>query len=133
MLEAVDLVRAGIAPKIEQNDSLKTYESWCRKADVEIDWTKAVADVHNLIRGADPAPGAWTTIDGTTVQLFESQKTGESGGAPGEVVSAGAEGIVIACDGGQVRVARARPDGGKKVAAGEFAAEMGLEIGTNCG
>ena len=133
MLEAVDLVRAGNAPKIEQDDRLKTYESWCRKADVEIDWTKAVADVHNLIRGADPAPGAWTTIDGNTVQLFESQKTGEVGGVPGEIISAGENGIVIACDGGQVRVARARPDGGKKVAAAEFATESGLKIGTTCG
>ncbi len=133
MLESVDLVGAGNAPKIDQDDSLSTYESWCRKADVEIDWTKPVADVHNLIRGADPAPGAWTTIGGTTVQLFESQKTGETGGAPGEIVSAGDDGIVIACDGGQVRVARARPDGGKKVAAGEFAAESGLGIGTKCG
>ncbi len=133
MLESVDLVRAGNAPKIDQDDSLSTYESWCRKADVEIDWTKPVADVHNLIRGADPAPGAWTTVGGTTVQLFESRKTGETGGAPGEIVSAGDDGIVIACDGGQVRVARARPDGGKKVAAGEFAAESGLAAGTSCG
>ena len=132
MLESIDLVRAGNAPKIDQDDSLKTYESWCRKADVEIDWTKPVADVHNLIRGADPAPAAWTTIGGTTVQLFESRKTGETGGAPGEIVSVGKDGIVIACEGGQVRVGRARPDGGKKVAAGDYAAESGLVIGSRC-
>ncbi len=67
------------------------------------------------------------------MQLFDSRKTGETGGAPGEVVAAGDDGIVIACDGGQVRVARIRPDGGKKVAAGEYAAESGLVIGTSCG
>jgi methionyl-tRNA formyltransferase len=132
MLESIDLVRAGNAPKIDQDDSLSTYESWCRKADVEIDWSKPVADVHNLIRGADPAPGAWTSIGGTTVWLFDSQKTGATGGTPGEIVSAGEDGIVIACEDGQVRAGRVRPDGGKKVASGEYASESGLKAGTKC-
>jgi methionyl-tRNA formyltransferase len=133
MLESIDLVRAGNAPKIDQDDSLSTYESWCRKADVEIDWSKPVAEVHNLIRGADPAPGAWTSIGGATVWLFDSQQTGEAGGTPGEIVSASDDGIVIACEDGQVRVGRVRPDGGKKVAAGEYASESGLKAGTKCG
>lgn len=51
MLEAVDLVRDGKAPKIEQEHSKKTYESWCKKEDVEIDWSKAAAEIYNLIRG----------------------------------------------------------------------------------
>jgi len=133
LVESIDLVRAGNAPRIDQDDSRSTYESWCRKADVEIDWTKKVAEIHNLIRGADPAPGAWTTIAGVTVQLFDSRKTFEAGGAPGEVVAIGADGIVIACDGGQVRVGRVRADGGKKVAAGDYAAESGLKTGARLG
>ncbi|MDE0727379.1 MAG: methionyl-tRNA formyltransferase, partial [Alphaproteobacteria bacterium] len=61
MLESVDLVKAGKAPKIVQNEADATYESWCRADDVAIDWTQPAAVVHNLIRGADPQPGAWTT------------------------------------------------------------------------
>ena len=133
MLESVDLVREGRAPKTIQDDSQATYESWCRKADVEIDWSKPAAEIHNLIRGADPAPGAWTTIAGATVQLFESRRTGETGGAPGEIVGAGADGIVIACADGQVRIGRVRPDGGAKVAAGDYASESGLAAGATCG
>ena len=132
MLESVDLVRDGKAPKIVQDESQKTYESWCRKKDVEIDWSKPVAEIHNLIRGADPAPGAWTTIDGAEVKLFDSRKTGATGGAPGEIVSIGEDGMVIAAEGGQVCVARARGDG-KKVAAGEFAEAAGVTTGTVCG
>ncbi|MFQ5627024.1 MAG: methionyl-tRNA formyltransferase, partial [Methyloligellaceae bacterium] len=60
MCESVDLVRDGKAPRIEQDDSKATYESWCRKKNAEIDWSKPVQEVHNLIRGTDPAPGAWT-------------------------------------------------------------------------
>ena len=64
IMEAVDLVRAGKAPRTPQNDSQATYESWCRKADARIDWNKPVSEVYNLIRGTDPQPGAWTLIDG---------------------------------------------------------------------
>src|SRR3954452_12949981 len=53
MVEAVDLVRDGRAPRIAQDEAEATSESWCRKADVEIDWDRPVRDVHNLIRGAN--------------------------------------------------------------------------------
>ncbi len=133
MIESVDLVRDGSAPRIVQDESRATYESWCRKADVEIDWTKPAAEVHNLIRGADPAPGAWTAIGGTTVQLFESRRVDGAGGAPGEIVAAGEGGLVIAAGGGHVSVGRARPEGGGKVAAGAYAAEAGIAAGARAG
>ena len=96
MIESVDLVREGKAPKIVQDDSQSTYESWCRKADVEIDWSRPAREVHNLIRGADPAPGAWTAIGGTTVQLFESRLVDGAGGEPGEIVAVEEGRLVIA-------------------------------------
>lgn len=132
MLESIDLVRDGKAPKLVQDDSQATYESWCRKGDVEIDWSKPAAEVHNLIRGADPAPGAWTTIAGTEVQLFESRRSDDTG-TPGTVLAAGEGGIVIAAEGGAVRVGRVRPAGGAKVAAGEYARDSGLRKGAVCG
>ena len=133
MIESVDMVRAGDAPKIVQDDSQSTYESWCRKADVEIDWTRPAQEVHNLIRGADPAPGAWTTIGGTAVQLFESTRTEGAGGEPGEIVAVGEGRLVVAAGGGHVSVGRARPEGGGKVAADAFAGEAGIAPGTRAG
>ena len=128
MIESVELVRAGTAPKIVQDETKKTYESWCRKADVEVDWSKTAAEIHNLIRGADPAPGAWTRIGGKTVQLFDSRLAAGSG-APGEIVAVGVDGVVIAAIDGCVRLGRLRPDGGAKIAA----AEAGLTTGSRCG
>ena len=133
MIESVDLVRAGDAPKIVQDDSRSTYESWCRKANVEIDWTRPAQEVHNLIRGADPAPGAWTTIGGTAVQLFESTRTEGVGGEPGEIVAVGEGRLVVAAGGGHVSVGRARPEGGGKVAADAYAGEVGIAPGTRAG
>lgn len=133
MIESVDLVRDGSAPKIVQDESRSTYESWCRKADVEIDWSRPAQEVHNLIRGADPAPGAWTTIGGTTVQLFESRRADGEGGAPGEIVATGEGRLVVAAGDGHVSVGRARPEGGGKVAAGDYAAEAGIAAGARAG
>lgn len=80
-----------------------TYEGWCRKNDAEIDWARPVADVYNLIRGTNPAPGAWTAHEGTKLDIFDSRCIAGSGtGAPGEVLSLGKEGMVMAAEGGAI-------------------------------
>ena len=132
MLEAVDLVRDGAAPKVAQDDPLATYESWCRKDDVGIDWKKPFADVHNLIRGADPQPGAWTTHAGRTVQLYDAA-TVAGGGSPGEVTEVAGDGFTVAAGGGGIVVKRVRAEGERKIAASVFAAAAGIAKGTRLG
>ncbi len=130
MVEAVDMVRSGTAPKIVQDDALATYEGWCRKDDVQIDWHKPVQEVWNLIRGADPQPGAWSTLQGQDVYLFDAKKlTGDSGGKPGEVVAVSAHSFTVAVQGGAIEVTRVRPEGGRKVASEEFMGRVGLQPG----
>src|SRR3546814_7127382 len=73
MCECVDLVRDGKAQKIPQDDSKATYESWCRKADAQIDWSKPVDEVYNLILGTNPQPGAWTTFKRSEAHTSELQ------------------------------------------------------------
>ena len=133
MIESVDLVREGKAPKVDQDHSKKTYESWCRAADAEVDWSKPAQEVHNLIRGTDPAPGAWTTLGGAKLGLFDSTMVDGPSGAPGEVTDISEDGITIAAEGGQVRLARVRGEGGAKVPGAEFAAENDLAKGTVLG
>src|SRR5919108_1598531 len=122
LVEAVDLVRAGRAPRIPQDETQATYEGWCTKEHVEIDWRKPLQEIWNLIRGADPQPGAWTTYAGRTVQLLDATKlAGATPGEPGEVIAIDAEGLTIAATGGRIRVARVRSDGGPKIGAQAFA------------
>jgi methionyl-tRNA formyltransferase len=134
LVEAVDLVRAGKAPRIPQDESQATYEGWCKKEHVQIDWQKPVQEVWNLIRGADPQPGAWTTYEGTTVQLLDARKiAGVAAGQPGEVTAVDATGLRIAVAGGQIQVSRVRPEGGQKISAEAFAEGARLRPGARLG
>ena len=129
MIEAVDLVRDGRAPKIDQDPGAGSYESWCRAEQAEIDWSKPVAEVYNLIRGCNPQPGAWTLCNGQRLQLFDARRGGETDARPGTVLSVGDNGVEVAAAGGSIEVLRVRPKGGGKLTAIEFASSAGLEPG----
>jgi methionyl-tRNA formyltransferase len=128
MLEAIDLVRAGDPPRIKQDDSLSTYESWCKAKDAEIDWSKPVAEVYNLIRGTNPQPGAWTVHGGNKLNIFDCSPV-EADGAPGEVTDVSGDGFTVAAGGGGILVKRVRPHDDKKISAADFSANRGLAAG----
>ena len=129
MLDAVDAVAAGDAPRIAQDESLATYESWCRKDAVAIDWSRPVDEVYALVRGGDPRPGAWTTLSGQVVACFEARPTDANpSAAPGEVLAVEEDGIVVAAGDGALRIGRVRFDG-DKVPAGAWAREAGVVPG----
>jgi methionyl-tRNA formyltransferase len=133
MAESVDLVREGRAPKIAQDEAEATYESWCRRDDVEIDWSRSAREVHDLIRGAEPRPGAWTTIAGEEVQVGGARRVdGEAGAAPGEVVAIDGDRLVVAAADGAVALSEIRADG-EKVPAADYARRARLEPGARLG
>jgi methionyl-tRNA formyltransferase len=138
MLEAADLVVAGKHREIVQDESQATYEGWFRANEAKINWHNHVDFIHDLIRGADPAPGAWTTIGGRKLQLFGSRKHpvrtfGAVRGKIGEVAEVGAESIRLTAQGGQVEIAKVKPEEGKKVSAAEWAKSAGVAAGTILG
>jgi methionyl-tRNA formyltransferase len=135
MLEAVDLVKTGKAPRIKQDDSKATYEGRCTSDNGRIDWGKPWAQIHNLIRGCNPAPGAWTTLSGHALQVFEAKPLPARnpkgiGGKMGEVVEVRADGFTVVCADGRIQVLRVKTHDGPKVAAGEFATNSKLAVGT---
>ena len=134
MLEAIDLVKAGNAPKVPQDPDAGTYEGWCKAEDAEIDWQKSAAEIYNLIRGANPQPGAWTTHNGQKLGIFDSHKLDQtSSAAAGEVTAISDEGITVAAQGGQVVLQRVRPQGDKKITASEFVSKSSLSVGDKLG
>jgi methionyl-tRNA formyltransferase len=133
MVEAIDLVKAKKAPRIPQEPKAGSYEGWCNKDVAKINWKKPFADVHNLIRGTNPQPGAWTTFKGKTIDIYDCVKVAKRAGKPGRVVAVGKDSFTVAAKGGQIKVLRVRPEGGQKISAGQFAAEAGLVKGAKIG
>ena len=134
LLEAVALVAAGTAPRTAQDHARATYEGPCERAQARIEWGRPWRQIHDLIRGCDPAPGAWTTCGGQALQIFSAtplpaHDPAGIGGAMGEVVAISEGGFTVACADGRIQVTRVRPAGGGKVAADEWAAGSGLVVG----
>src|SRR6201988_2118716 len=126
MLEAADLVLAGKHAETVQDESNASYEGWCRTAEAKIDWAKPIDHVYNLIRGCNPAPGAWTTFNGKKLQIFDSRKTvfrrfADVPGKIGEVTDVTSQGFKVTAQGGLIEVLKAKVEDGKKMSGGEVA------------
>ena len=128
VLESIDLVRAGNPPRIKQDESKATYESWCKHEDAKIDWTRPVAEVYNLIRGTNPQPGAWTTHNGEVLKIFDCSMS-EVSGTPGEVKEISKDGITVGAKGGGLLIQRVRPENDKKINSYEYASKCELSCG----
>jgi methionyl-tRNA formyltransferase len=138
MLESVDLVKAGKAPRIKQNEADATYEGRCGPDNARIDWGKPWRQIHNLIRGCNPAPGAYTTVNGARLQIFEAKPLPAIspkgiGGKMGEIVEVDAEGVTVVCADGRIKLLRVKPADAGKLAAGEWAKTVGLAAGARFG
>ena len=128
VLESIDLVRSGNPPRIKQDESKATYESWCKHEDAKIDWTRPVSEVYNLIRGTNPQPGAWTTHNGDVLKIFDCSMS-EVSGTPGVVKEISEDGIIVSAKGGGLLIQRVRPENDKKINSFEYASKCELSCG----
>ena len=138
MLEAADLVVAGRHSETPQDETLATYEGWCRDPEAEIHWHSSVDAIYNLIRGCTPAPGAWTTVQGRKVRILDARKHiarrfADVAGKPGEITSIGEHTVHVAVQGGSVELLKVRLDGGDKTSAPALCATLGLTPGARLG
>ncbi len=138
MLEGADLVVNGRPEEQIQDEDAANYEGWCRIPEARINWHSHVDQIYNLIRGCNPAPGAWTVVQGKKVQLFDSKKHrfrtfGAVTGKVGEISDIGKESIRVTAQGGQIEIFKVKPEGGKKIGSLDFIREAGLGVGALLG
>jgi methionyl-tRNA formyltransferase len=138
MLEAADLVVSNKHREVAQDESQATYEGWCRKAEARLNWANHVDFVYNTIRGCNPAPGAWTTLEGKELQIFDARKHpvrtfGAVKGKIGEVVEVTDKSFQVTAQGGRIEVLRAKLADGKKVAAAELLSAGAIKAGALLG
>lgn len=131
LVESVRLVREDAAPRIAQDESLATYDPPASDANSAIDWQRPAHEIYNLVRGSNPAPGAHAMVYATRVRIFDARLTvlNEWPAAPGTILASEDDRIDIALAGGILHAHRLQRIGGKKLRAGEFAAEIGIVVG----
>lgn len=128
VLESVELIAAGRAPRIPQDETEASYEPLCRDEHARIDWNRSVTEIYNHIRGCDPQPGAWSEIRGERIRLLDARLSERTDLSPAVIGSADESGVVIGAPGGAIRIGRLRLRN-RKVVAWEALAELGLHVG----
>ena len=134
---ALDLLAAGMAPRIPQDASLATHTGKLERVHGVLDWSQPAVELARRIRAFDPWPGTSTQLpDGSQLKVFPPVEANpeSSGCVPaGTVLSAGADGILIACGDGTLRLHELQAEGRKRMAAGPFLAGRPLRAGDRLG
>lgn len=114
LVKTVNDIEKGVAPRIPQDDEKATHAPKIDKDERKVDLLLDALSVHNKIRGMQPSPSAHAILDGVPTKLFDSSINElESENTPGKILSLGADGVVIACGKGSVKVQALKPEGSK--------------------
>lgn len=132
VLDVVDAYRNGDPPRIVPDESEASYERRCTARHAHVTWHRPVKQVYDLIRGTNPAPGAFTTFNGAKLGLFDCARV-PGDGISGRVRAISDDGIEVQCVGGRILLKRVRPDGEGKIPATEWASGVGLSVGDELG
>ena len=128
MEETLRQLCAGTLQREVQDDEQSTYASLMKKEDGRIDWSRSAQEIHNHVRGLDPWPGAYTTINGELLKLAETRPEAAEG-LPGNVIAADKNGVCVACGSGSLRIQQLQLAGRKRLAAADFLRGCPLEAG----
>lgn len=128
------LARDGALASVPQPAAGATYAAKIERHDAAIDWSRAAAAIDRQIRAFDPVPGAHASFAGEPLKLWRAQPVAHRPpAAAGEVLTAGSDGLVVACgegvDGGALRVIEVQPAGGRRMAAAAYAAGRAILAG----
>jgi methionyl-tRNA formyltransferase len=128
IVRALDALQDGDVRAQPQPSQGATYAAKIDKREARVDWRKSSIGVDRQIRAFNPSPGASTRIRGVDLKIWQCIAAPGSG-APGEVLSAGANGVLIACGEGAVLASEMQRAGGRRLAAAEFLAGFSLTAG----
>jgi methionyl-tRNA formyltransferase len=135
MCDAIDLIKAGKAPMIAQDEKLATYEPPCRDEHAKVDFRKSARDIYDVIRGCDPQPGAYALMAGRQLRLYDATiENAKPNAPPGTIVSVDDGGMRLALSDAALLIRRVRFDPSTKkvapselVGVGELTVSAGLE------
>lgn len=112
VLQAIAGLDAGTLQGEVQDDALATYAHKLNKDEARLDWSRPADELERLVRAFNPWPICHSTLDGEALKVLVA-KTAEGKGAPGEILSASKDGLIVACGQGALCLTRLQLPGGK--------------------
>ena len=131
LLEVIDKIAAGTAVAEPQDDAQATYATLLDRSMEHIDWSKTAQEVHNLIRGFNPAPSTFTKLpNGKSLKIWGSKMTDKSSAAAaGTVIETGKHSFFVACGEGVLEITEVQPESKKRMPAQVFLNGRGVQEG----
>lgn len=131
LLQVIDNIAAGTAAAEPQDNEQATYATLLDRSMEHIDWSKTAQEVHNLIRGFNPAPSTFTKLpNGKSLKIWGSKMTGKnSAAAAGTVIETGKHSFFVACGEGVLEITEVQPESKKRMPAQVFLNGRGVQEG----
>ncbi|MEE9613361.1 MAG: methionyl-tRNA formyltransferase [Thermodesulfobacteriota bacterium] len=135
LVKTIGLLQEGKLTPEPQDDTKATYAPLLKKEDGRVDWTKSPEEIRNRLRGLKPWPGTYSYWNGKLLKIHGARvSTGVDGkAAPGVVISAAADGIVVKCGSGALKVTELQLEGKRRMSAAEFLRGHSLGEGESFG
>jgi methionyl-tRNA formyltransferase len=127
LVDALSLLSAGRGRPQPQDHSQATYAPKIDREMARLSWSQDSTALARQVRAFDPAPGAWTMLNGSVLKLFGGEPV-VGRGAPGAVLEAG-DRLVVAAGSGAVAVTEVQPAGKSRLPVDAWVRGRGISVG----
>ena len=119
VLKTVNLIETGNFILQEQDNSLATPAPKITKEIAKIDWDKSAIEIHNLIRGLSPIPGAFFELNGKIIKIYKSEFVNRTDLSPQQIERTKNE-LIIGCGKDALKILELQQEGKKRMGIEEF-------------
>lgn len=136
LLETLTALKNGTLQRIPQEDSESSYAPMMNKELGHIDWNKSALEIHNLVRGTDPWPGAYTFLLGNRMRVWKTSLVPEKSNAKinnGKILKVDDEGILVKCPDGNLMIKEVQFDSSKRMSVCDYIRGHEINAGETLG
>lgn len=121
LMQTLTALAAGTCPRVPQDGALVTLAPSLPPDIGELDWARPAEELHNLVRGVTPKPGAYAFVQGKRLKIWRTEVVESGSGAVGTIETLGGGGITVNTSRGALRLREVQPESRGRMAADAWA------------
>ncbi|HQU97878.1 MAG TPA: methionyl-tRNA formyltransferase [Nitrosomonas sp.] len=129
IIDVLSLLQQKQLKPLKQVESSATYAAKIIKTDAAIDWQKSAQQIDYMVRAFNPNPGAYTSLRGDILKIWQAKPSAEGKGKPGEIISIDSQSFTVACGTGSLQISTVQKPGGTKLNAAVYLSGNSLQLG----